>query len=175
MIKIKIGILITLIIFLILHLTSFQSSFDKLERVVIFVLFFIYLIIDLLQFDYISFIISASGVVIFNVFFDLDFSISTLAIIEKVYLVLILIWILAYLFFNSKESKKELPKNHYYDEESKSFIVIDGPFMYQINPELTDNLNEYIQKSNIGIVDIWYRHLSDEDRKKVKKKLISQP
>lgn len=103
-IKIKIISKLLLIVFLILSLIGVFGNYAFVFNVLLFLLFFILTFIAGHSFNYISFIIGLSGVIIFNPILPLEFSDYTMRLIDIGYLVIVNLWALidAYIYFDTK-------------------------------------------------------------------------
>jgi hypothetical protein len=169
MIKLKILVQIFLIFFLIQRLFIIQSEFVQIENASLFFLFIAFAFVEGINFDYISFLITISGAVLYNFVYPLEISDTTFRNIEKILIVIMNIWLIMTFYSFFKKTNRNISGDYNFNENTQKFVVIDGSFKYEISPDLIGNLKEYMQKSEIGIIDIWYRLLNNEEKQKVKR------
>ncbi len=176
MLKLKIIIKILLMLSLIASLFFLPSFSIQIKTLVFFSLFLVIALIDGLSFNYLSFLISALGTLLFNPIYSLDFSSTSMYYIQLWLIGIINVWVLVDVWMLFKESNKNsaMPERTVLNENTRMYEVYDGSFKYEISPDLIVDLQGYMHTCKIGLVDDWYRRLNNEKRKKVAKILNSK-
>lgn len=175
MLKLKIITKLLLIGMLILSLFVIPSKFIQIQKLVFFLLFLIIALIDGLSFNYFSFLISAVGTFLFNPVYSPEFSDSSFNYINLWLVGIVNVWILidVYLLFKKSNTKPGLSQQPRLNENTRMYEIFDGSFKYEISPDMIIDLQGYMNNCQIGLIDDWYRRLTNEKRKKVSKILNS--
>lgn len=171
--KIKIVTQCLLIILITVHLFALSPAFFPSEGLMLFFLFLIISVIDVINFNFISILISGSGVVLFNIILPFELAESTFKNIEIFLLVITSIWLTVSLFnyFNEIHKSSISDKKIIFNKKTKMFELQDGYIKYEISPDLIESLNEFNRTHSVDITEIWYRGLDEKDRKKVIKSI----
>lgn len=166
----------------ILTLLLFLLNTDEDAVMVYEVVTFIFLIIvtgtDILTEQFISSLVTLISAVIFNPFYKFDLTINSKEIFLTVTLIILTIISLTNFYqsflknTSSHKRKKRKTKKLIFDEKIGSYLVASSGFIYEIPPDMVDDLHHYLDKSKLRSVQDWHFKLPANLQQKVKKRIL---